>query len=110
MFEYCLCCAGNQRLFSQHADIPPVKDPHLQDTGPLVIFSKTTWSIRQDVQGFVGSPCEEKYGERLGLSLQLSAEVCSVPLQSGCCCAPFLATVQVGETSLLWLSGVGDFN
>lgn len=109
MFEYCLCCAGNQCLFSQHANITPVKDHHLQDTGLLVIFSKTTWSIRQDVQGVVGSPCEDKCGESLGLGLQLSAEFCSV-LQSACCCALFLATIQVGETSLLWFSGAGDFN
>lgn len=84
--------------------------PHSQDTGPLVIFSKTTCSIRQDVQCFVGSPCEEKCGESLGLGLQLSTEACSILLQPVCCHTPFLATVQVCDTSLLWLSGAADFN
>lgn len=84
--------------------------PHLQDTGPLVIFCKTPCSIRQDVQCFVGSPCEEKCGESLGLGLQLSAEACTIKLQSVCCHTPFLATVQVRDTSLLWFSGAGGFN
>lgn len=48
-FEYCLCCADNQWLFSQHVNVTVIKDPHLLVTDLWVTFSKTTWSIRQDV-------------------------------------------------------------
>lgn len=107
MFKYCLLCAGNQCLFSQHANITPVKDPHLQDPGPL-FQDHLVYQAR--CSRLWGSLCEEKCGETLGLGLQLSAKVCSVILPSACCCTLFLATIQVGETSLLLLSGAGDFN
>lgn len=91
-FEYCLCCADNQWLFSQHVNVNLIKDPHVLVTDLWVTFSKTTWSIRQDVWGFVGSSCEEKHRETFGLGLLLSAKVCCVVLLSACYC-----TLSLGE-------------
>lgn len=64
-----------------------------------MVLPKTTWSVRRDVQWFLGSPREEKCGESFRLGLQLSSKVCTVTLEPVCHCVLFI--VQVGNVSLL---------